>query len=354
MKQITVILVLLLTISPLFAETRTWTSNKGKTIEAELAEFQGDAVKLKKADGSVITVRLNQLSETDRDFLTRTKEEPAGKTNTKADSSDTQLEVFAVSVSKEIPRKESPQGQAMIVHHSHMGSQPGTTVSFLVPSPEDSSVLGLSDDSVVGRFVDDKQTDLLVKEKKKGGLFSGMIFGMPGNDSPFSEKQIDEDGEWIIIDCHAPKRPLSDSASLRIEGKIALRYGKGTKTNEHKNIPLDGKGKFVVAGQTITVKKSPQKPFQMNFPGSNQTAMKTAVTLSSKSPLDSFFSIVFYDAKGKEIEFRESMSGSMNGEYMENYDLAEEVDSVSIEIEEYETIETVEYPVAQTISLGFP
>lgn len=356
MKRIALTLAVILTASILFAETRTWTSHKGKTIEAELVEFKDESAKLKKADGTVLDIRLDQLSKADQKFLAQKNTVPksaasASETALEKSSSDTKLDVFAVAVMKEIPQKETSGVHRTVMH---MGPQPGTTVSFLIPSPEESSVLSLADDSKIDKFVDEKKTDLLAVEKKKGNMLSGMIFGMPGDESPLHEKQVDEDGEWIIVDCHAPKRPVADSNALRIEGKIALRYGKGSKTSKHENVPLGGKGKIVVAGQTITVKKSPQKPFQMNFPGSDQTPMKMTVILSSKAPLDSFFSITFLDAKGEEIEFRQGMSGWMGDEHMEHYDLAEEVGSVSIEIEEYETIETVVIPVAQSIVLGFP
>ncbi len=53
----------------LAAETRTWKSADGRSIEAEMAEDQGEAVVLKRGDGPIVTVRLDQLSELDRKWV---------------------------------------------------------------------------------------------------------------------------------------------------------------------------------------------------------------------------------------------------------------------------------------------
>jgi S1-C subfamily serine protease len=50
---------------------REWTDAGGKRhIEASLVEVGKDSVRLKKPDGKIITLRLDQLSQADRDFLT--------------------------------------------------------------------------------------------------------------------------------------------------------------------------------------------------------------------------------------------------------------------------------------------
>jgi hypothetical protein len=56
---------------------RLWTSANGKfKVEAEFLEFAGGSVKLKKVNGSVITVAFDKLSETDRGWIrTRTQAE---------------------------------------------------------------------------------------------------------------------------------------------------------------------------------------------------------------------------------------------------------------------------------------
>jgi hypothetical protein len=49
---------------------RTWTDDTGKfKVEAEFVSLVGDAVKLKRKDGLILTVPLDKLSRKDREFL---------------------------------------------------------------------------------------------------------------------------------------------------------------------------------------------------------------------------------------------------------------------------------------------
>ncbi|WP_411847057.1 SHD1 domain-containing protein [Roseibacillus persicicus] len=63
------ILPLLLLATSLTAEVRTWTSQAGSKIEAEVVEVAGDKVTLKRSDGKEITAPIASLSEADQKFL---------------------------------------------------------------------------------------------------------------------------------------------------------------------------------------------------------------------------------------------------------------------------------------------
>ena len=65
---------LLLTTSTAFAGMRTWTSSVGSTLEAELADFVGNTVILKAANGKLITLNLNQLSPADQQVVAKWKD----------------------------------------------------------------------------------------------------------------------------------------------------------------------------------------------------------------------------------------------------------------------------------------
>lgn len=56
-------------------EMRTWTSAVGSTIEARLVEASGRSVKLRTEDDRMLTLRLDQLSEADREYITERPEE---------------------------------------------------------------------------------------------------------------------------------------------------------------------------------------------------------------------------------------------------------------------------------------
>ena len=52
------------------ATARTWTDVTGKfTIEADLVAVEGEQVRLKKTDGTIVTLPINKLSLADRRFL---------------------------------------------------------------------------------------------------------------------------------------------------------------------------------------------------------------------------------------------------------------------------------------------
>jgi hypothetical protein len=62
--------LLLTSIAIAAAGTRTWTfKESGKTLQAELIVFAGDAVTLKGADGKSVSVPVANLSESDRHYL---------------------------------------------------------------------------------------------------------------------------------------------------------------------------------------------------------------------------------------------------------------------------------------------
>ena len=68
--MMTVLVCGLLLAAPSLCSARTWTDNTGTySVEAELVEVQGDKVVLRKVSGSVITVPVARLSETDRRYL---------------------------------------------------------------------------------------------------------------------------------------------------------------------------------------------------------------------------------------------------------------------------------------------
>jgi hypothetical protein len=58
-------------------QSRSWTSADGKfTVEARLVEVGTEHVRLRKSDGSVISVPLAKLSRQDRDYVTQVKKQP--------------------------------------------------------------------------------------------------------------------------------------------------------------------------------------------------------------------------------------------------------------------------------------
>ncbi len=70
MKSLISVVGVVLLVASASGEVRTWRDKSGKfSIQAELVESDGTAVKLKRADGNVISVPVDRLSDEDRQFL---------------------------------------------------------------------------------------------------------------------------------------------------------------------------------------------------------------------------------------------------------------------------------------------
>ena len=318
------------------ADARIWTSRNGKTIEAELVEFKDGVAKLKKKDGAVVSVKQDLLSQEDVDYLNQ-QNSPE-----KSSEAETRLDVFAISVAKEMPTQDPNNSRFM------MGHTPGTVVSLMVPTKEGSLLIALDEEkSKLSKFTDEKNSDLT--KKLASAPKPRFMFGN-NSASPLAQKILDDEQKWVIIDCIAPNRPVAGSKTVRLEGKLVLRCGKGSVVKEHKNISLDGKGKFEAGGTTVTLKLANQQGgFQFGGMEGNETKM--SISLTSNKSLDAITGYTFKNSEGKEIDFQEGGYGYGGDTVFENYELAEKVDSLTIVTEEYELVEEIEIPFAQTVSL---
>jgi len=375
--------IVLMLLIPTFLQARIWTSSGGNyTVEAELVGYKDGVAQLKKTDGSVVSVRKEQLSQEDWDFLEAgiaTNEAltvipvtlPLGAT----------IETHAISVRKKLPASEREAGVFMLF----FGQSEGTVVSLLVQVP-DYSIVALDEEaSRISKFVDDKDTDLLQVVPKTNEAPRGMLVPMTVTKELIDEDQIslipetDENMEgmigdmmismmenmftyspslfqvqttpekWILIDCRAPNCPASGTQTITLEGQLVLRCGQGTKTTEHKNIPLDENGKIEINGVSVAVEKVKEGGVSL-FGGMGERQMQ--ISLTSTQPLDTVIRYMFLDAEGNEIEWRESGSFSSSGHSQRFFHLAEEVDSVTIQLEEYEKMETVALPLSLKVGLG--
>ena len=257
------------------------------------------------------------------------------------------MEVHGISVMKKMPPPEDDNGVI------YMTSVPeGTAVSLLIQVPEH-SIIDLDETaSKLSKFVDDKNTDLLKRNPQTGRAATGAMRDMTMGfleQSPLRTNCISPSKKWIILDCVAPNQPTSGTQTVALEGKIVLQCGKGTKTTEHKNISLNGKGKFDVGEIRFNVEKAKESA---GVWFGQEDEWKMQISLLSNKSLDSIISYTFLDAEGKEIKSKEFGWWGMGNQRTTNFSLAKEVDSVSIRVVEYETMETVTLPFSLTVGLG--
>lgn len=84
--------LLLLTLLPAFAESRTWTNSEGKTLEGEYVRATEKEVYVKLSTGKTVKLVLDTLSKDDQDFTKKTLEqENADKDAKKAEEQKAKL-----------------------------------------------------------------------------------------------------------------------------------------------------------------------------------------------------------------------------------------------------------------------
>ena len=336
--------VVLIFLVPVFLHAKIWTSSDGRTLEAELVEYKDGVAKLQRPNGTVVSVKKEQLSQADQDFL-----ENLSQTEPPSLPLEVKMEPHAISIAKKMPHGEESHMMWGMDHE-------GTRITLLV-QVSDYSIVALDEEaSRLTRFSDDKNTDLLKTDSGTGGIMGNLMGGMMGNMEPNqppiqARMMRNTTGKQIFIDCSAPNCPAPGTQTITLEGRIILQCGQGVKMTEHKNVPLDGSGKFTAGGVSVAIKKEESGGFGNTFGGMGQE-MKMRISFTSNKPLDGVISYTFLDTNGNEIEWQDGGWMGTNQTHTEYFSLAEEVDSLTIQLEEYETIETITLPVSLKVGLG--
>jgi hypothetical protein len=190
-------------------------------------------------------------------------------------------------------------------------------------------------------LTDDKETDLLKKETKKG--FGGFSFGF----GPLSAS-ISPDKHHCTVEIRADKRPAEGAVGLRLKADLVLKCGAGEKIAETKNASL-AKG-TKLAGGPLEFKVT-----EVGNEGFGDSKMSLA--LETEGDIAAIKQIAFFGADGKEIKSRR-MGWSSSGfggkmTHQINYGLDKKVDQVTAKITYFEKIEAVTVPVDLKTGLGF-
>jgi hypothetical protein len=223
----------------------------------------------------------------------------------------------------------------------------GTTLTFLVEEPQQ-SMLGLEmKDCKITRFCDEKDTDLT---KAKDPQEQGDVPRIPGAEpETFSfSGDLDPDGHRATITVHSPLFPASGANRLLLDAELVVRYGRGEKVIEQKDVNLKA-DKLTVSPIPMLVMK--QDPGFMG-PGQQNRAQ---VVLYHLGPLREIKKIAFFDSDGQEIKSTQSGSGQ-NGSnnFQEYYSLEKNVETCTVRFTVPEKIETVTTAVSINTGIGFP
>ncbi len=112
-RNLTILFLLVIAPSSGVAHTRTWTDDTGEfTIEAELVDVVGKAVRLRKSDGGVIVVPLERLSEADRQHVQSRSDTPAETTQATPQSEAAMKRAGTPGRSQTTPVEAEPKAEA--------------------------------------------------------------------------------------------------------------------------------------------------------------------------------------------------------------------------------------------------
>jgi hypothetical protein len=225
----------------------------------------------------------------------------------------------------------------------------GTSLTFLVEDPEQWIFSLESKNSKVLDFHDDKNTDLNVSKPEPEQQPQGRPnpFGQAGPEECTLSSELDPAGHHAIVTVHSPQFPATGAKDLRLEAELVMKYARGAKNVEQKNVNL----KF----DTITVGPVPLVVMtQVDDNGGTVQRDGTQVTILHQGLLHEITKVAFIGADGEEIQTNGSGSGQNGSIHMASYHLVKRVETCTIRLTVPDKIETVTLAVTINTGLGFP
>ena len=231
----------------------------------------------------------------------------------------------------------------------------GTTLIFLLEQPHRMIQSIESTDCRITRFTDDKGIDLLGGNAAPEGDDRPpppRPRGFPGNqpfDIPISA-QLDPGGHRAKIYVHSPHLPASGASKVFLEANLVLKYHRGDKTFEQKNVNV--KLDKVTAGPVpllivTDLDAAARMKHQPDVPGFTQV-----IVFHQGSALD-VQKLAFIGPDGNPIQATLSGGGSSGSMHQTYYRLAGKVETCTIRVSVPE-VETATLAITVNTGLGFP
>ncbi|MFH0939824.1 MAG: hypothetical protein V1899_11195 [Planctomycetota bacterium] len=216
----------------------------------------------------------------------------------------------------------------------------GTSVALLVKSPSGGLVQFDSKNSVLSKFTDDKNNDLLTKSaQKKDAISSNVGFSMLS--------KISTDGKACALEINGQNVPTKGAAAIKLEGVIAMLTATKKKEYAMKDMPIRNGSKITADNLEIVIQKVSKPEW-----GDEQLSL----TFRATRELDEVAEICFFKADGTEIKSRRVGSskigvlGSLTVEW--NYNLTEKVDTATIKVFVWTDLQQKKTPFNLTVNVG--
>jgi hypothetical protein len=225
----------------------------------------------------------------------------------------------------------------------------GTTLTFLVEEPNRLIQSIQTNECRLTRFTDDRDADLLEQEaaQREDGLLRRR-WGEPMESS--LDAEVRSDGHRATVTIHSPRLPTSGANKIHVEANLVLKYLRGEKTIEQKNVNL--KMDRIAATPFPLIIASQSEVEGMVGQQFGREA-GTQLVLFHQGPLLGVKGISFIDQAGEEIQATLRGSGSVGSLHQTFYYLAKKVETCTIRMTVPEAVETATVAISMTTGVGF-
>ncbi|MEM6749470.1 MAG: hypothetical protein AAF612_03275 [Planctomycetota bacterium] len=216
------------------------------------------------------------------------------------------------------------------------GVEPGTKVHLLVSGLDQTIVDVDGDASKLTQAVDSTGKDLLEEPEQDG-------FGF-GPDSPIGPfPSVSDDGKQLVVELAMPQTPAKGAASITLEGVLKVRVATGKTKAQAPNVSTAG-GTFKLNGQPVEVTGLKESDWQ---PGKQELGLKMSSML-----LESIASWTVTGPDGAELSDGPNSTMTMMDTAEVAFMLDEKVAAVTIAVELYDGMKTVDVPLKLEVGLG--
>jgi hypothetical protein len=279
------------------------------------------------------------------------KPEPAARPGEKAPEEDKgppRISVLRLQVIKPEPAAENlPPGIARRARFGFAAAaREGTSLTFALDEPQ-RLILGVeTKDCKITRFRDDRGTDLTPDPAEPAG---GGMAAVPrfGQDEGAISAEVDPAGHRLTVTVHSPRLPTGGANRLLLDTVLAVRFARGVKTFEQKNVNLK-LDKFTAGPYSLVVMG------QLDANGNLGQGGRTQVVLFHQGPLRDVNKVAFVGPDGEQIQATINGSGQSGSVHQTHYSLAKAVETCTIRLSAPEAVETVSMAVEINTGIGFP
>ena len=229
----------------------------------------------------------------------------------------------------------------------------GTTLTFLVEDPDRLIESVESKDCRITKFRDDKDTNLLEDEAAHEGDRDGAPTppGLQASDGAF-EAEVNPGGRHATVSIHSPRLPASSATKILLEANLVLKYSRGEKTVEQKNVNLK-LDKITAGPYPLIIATQSDAGLMFGRQGGMQAG--TQVILYHQGPLLGVKKVAFIGPDGNEIQSRISGSGSSGSLHQTYYQLTGKVETCTIRVVVPDVVETATIAISVNTGVGiFP